>query len=330
MKQIVVISGKGGTGKTVMSACFAALARNAVLADVDVDASNLHLLLHPEIEQRHVFKSGRKARIDAARCTACGLCFPACRFDALVEDSKGKVSVNPLSCEGCGVCFHVCPVQAVSLEIQIAGEWYISKTKYGPFVHARLGIAEENSGKLVTEVREKAREIAEREGHDLVIMDGSPGIGCPVIASLTGTDLAFVVTEPTLSGLHDMERIVGLARHFKIRTAFCINKHDLNLENSSRIEKWCGDQSIPVVGKIAFDPAVMESVVRGVPYVEYAKNLSANEIRKMWLFLLKLIDKPLNETLRRSKKKYEFGVQDVRDVVTRILKEKKQDRDQEQ
>jgi len=289
MKQIVVISGKGGTGKTVMSACFASLARSAVLADVDVDASNLHLLLHPEILERHVFKSGQKARIDVEKCTGCGLCLPVCRFNALAEDDMGRVSVDPLSCEGCGVCFHVCPVQAVEMEIPISGEWYVSRTKYGPFVHARLGIAEENSGKLVTEVRKKAREIAESEGRGLVIMDGAPGIGCPVIASLTGTDLALVVTEPTPSGRHDMERIVDLARHFKIRVACCINKFDLNLENSEQIQRWCGEQSIPVTGKIPFDAAVPESVVRGIPYVEYTSNSSADDIRRMWSSLLELI-----------------------------------------
>jgi MinD superfamily P-loop ATPase len=289
MKQIVVISGKGGTGKTVIAACFASLSRNAVLADVDVDAANLHLLLHPEIQERHIFKSGQKARIDAEKCTGCGLCLPVCRFDALVENSNRKVSVNLLSCEGCAVCFHVCPVQAVTMETPTSGEWYVSKTKYGPFVHARLGIAEENSGKLVTEVRKKAREIAEKEGRDLLIMDGSPGIGCPVIASLAGTDLALVVTEPTPSGFHDMERIVGLAYHFKIPAACCINKYDLNHDNTDGIERWCRAQSIPVVGKIAFDPAVTKSVVRSVPYVEYASNSSADEIRRMWLSLLRLI-----------------------------------------
>jgi MinD superfamily P-loop ATPase len=175
------------------------------------------------------------------------------------------------------------------MEIPTSGEWYVSKTKYGPFVHARLGIAEENSGKLVTEVRKKAREIAEKEGRDLLIMDGSPGIGCPVIASLAGTDLALVVTEPTPSGSHDMERIVELARHFKIAAACCINKYDLNHDNSDGIERWCRAQSIPVLGKIAFDPAVTESVVRGVPYVEYALNSSADEIRRMWLSLLRFI-----------------------------------------
>ncbi len=289
MKQIAVISGKGGTGKTVISACFASLSRKAVLADVDVDASNLHLLLHPEIQERHIFKSGQKARINVEKCTACGLCLPGCRFNALVEDDTGKVNVNPLSCEGCGICFYVCPAQAVTMEIPISGEWYVSKTKYGPFVHARLGIAEENSGKLVTEVRKKAREITEKEGRDLLIMDGSPGIGCPVIASLMGTDLALIVTEPTPSGHHDMERIVRLARHFKIPVAGCINKYDLNHDNSDGIESWCAAQSIPVVGKIPFDPAVTESVVRGIPYVEYASNSSADEICKIWFSLLKFI-----------------------------------------
>jgi MinD superfamily P-loop ATPase len=184
------------------------------------------------------------------------------------------------------VCFHVCPAQAIALEPRLSGEWYVSTTKYGPFIHARLGIAEENSGKLVTEIRKKAREVAAEKGLDLVIMDGSPGIGCPVIASLTGTDLALVVTEPTPSGLHDMERIVSLARHFKIQAACCINKYDLNLENSGWMEKWCESQSIPVVGKIPFDASVLDSVVRGIPFVEYTENSGAQEIRKMWLSLL--------------------------------------------
>jgi MinD superfamily P-loop ATPase len=292
MKQVVVISGKGGTGKRVMSACFASLARNAVLADVDVDASNLHLLLRPEIQERHIFRSGRKARIDAEKCNACGICLPLCRFDALFKDREGKVVVEPLSCEGCGVCFHVCPEKAVEMETRAAGEWYVSRTKYGPFVHARLGIAEENSGKLVTQVRKKARELAEAEARDLVIMDGAPGIGCPVIASLTGTDLALILTEPTPSGRHDMERIVALARHFKIRVACGINKADLNAENSGEIERRCREQSIPIVGKISFDAAIPESVVRGVPYLEYTSNSSADDIRMMWFSLLKLIDHP--------------------------------------
>jgi MinD superfamily P-loop ATPase len=215
---------------------------------------------------------------------------PLCRFKALFEDKEGKAVVEPLSCEGCGLCYHVCPEKAVELETPVAGEWYVSTTRYGPFVHARLGIAEENSGKLVTEVRKKARELAAAGAYDLVIMDGAPGIGCPVIASLTGTDLALIVTEPTPSGRHDMERIVGVAQHFKTRTACCINKFDLNLENSDEIERWCREQAIPVVGKIAFDEAIPESVVRGVPYVEDGSNPSADDIRRMWLSILELID----------------------------------------
>jgi MinD superfamily P-loop ATPase len=290
MKQIVVISGKGGTGKTVMSACFAALSRNAALADVDVDASNLHLLLRPEIREKHVFRSGQKARIDVRKCTGCGLCLPVCRFNALFEDKeKRKAVVEPLSCEGCRLCYHVCPEKAIELETPVAGEWYVSTTKYGPFVHGRLGIAEENSGKLVTEVRRKAHQVAESEGRDLLIMDGAPGIGCPVIASLAGTDVALIVTEPTPSGRHDMERIADLAQHFRIQAACCINKFDLNPENSGEIEKWCRGQSIPVVGKIPFDEAVAESVVRGIPFVEYASNSSVNDIHSMWSDLLDLI-----------------------------------------
>lgn len=286
MKQVVVISGKGGTGKTVLTASFAALARSAALADVDVDASNLPLLLRPEIQERHVFHGGRKAVIDAEKCTGCGLCLPACRFDALLEGRDGKASVDPLSCEGCEICFLVCPQGAVGLEPRVSGTLYVSATPYGPLVHARLGIAEANSGKLVTEVRKRAVRIAERDGRGLLLMDGSPGIGCPVIASLTGTDLALIVTEPTPSGLHDMERIFELTLHFKARAACCINKYDINPVNSAGVEAWCRERSLPVVGKIPFDPSVPESVVRGIPFVEHAANPTADEVRKTWRSLL--------------------------------------------
>jgi MinD superfamily P-loop ATPase len=282
MKQLVIISGKGGTGKTVVSASFAALAGNAVLADVDVDASNLHLLLRPDIRERHVFVAGRKARIDAAACTGCGVCLSVCRFGALTAGGDGKPRVDPFSCEGCDFCSHVCEPAAIVMEPCTAGEWFLSTTRFGPLVHASLGVAQENSGKLVTEVRKKAREVGEREGRELLIMDGSPGIGCPVIASLSGADLALIVTEPTPSGVHDLGRIVDLSRHFKIRTVCAINKFDLNTANSDRIEAWCGEQSIPVVGKIPFDPEVMESVVRGVPLVESSQGAAAVSIRKMW------------------------------------------------
>jgi len=282
MKQLVVISGKGGTGKTVVSASFAALARNAVLADVDVDASNLHLLLHPEVRERHAFIAGTKARVDEGVCTACGRCRPLCRSDAISEDGEGKARVDPLACEGCGLCARVCEPAAIAMEPCLSGEWFVSTTRFGPFVHARLGIAQENSGKLVTEVRKKAREIGEREGREVLIMDGSPGIGCPVIASLSGTDLALIVTEPTPSGVHDMERIVALARHFKIAVVCGINKSDINAANAERIAAWCAAQAIPVVGTIPFDAEVMESVARGAPLVEHSQGPAAQSVRRMW------------------------------------------------
>lgn len=291
MKQLVVISGKGGTGKTVISASFAALGRDVVMADCDVDAANLYLLLHPEIQEEHAFSGGKKARVDLEECTGCLDCLGVCRFSAIFEEET-KISIDSISCEGCGVCSRICPVEAITMEETVSGKWFASRTKYGPFVHARLGAGEENSGKLVAEVREKARRIADDNGSGLVIIDGPPGIGCPVIASLTGTDLALVVTEPTLSGIHDMERVIGVARHFKTRAACCINKYDLNLANSRQIEQWCASQSIPVVGKISFDSAVTESIVQGIPFVEYTDHSSARQIRKMWLSLLKLLDGP--------------------------------------
>jgi MinD superfamily P-loop ATPase len=289
MKQLVIVSGKGGTGKTVLTASFAALSRKAVLADLDVDAANLHLLLHPEVRERHLFQSGQKARIDPSLCDGCGRCRSVCRFDALVGDDDGRVRVDPFSCEGCGVCYRVCPVGAVSLDVPTSGEWFESRTRYGPFVHGRLGVAEENSGKLVSELRKAAQAVAAAEGRDLLIMDGSPGIGCPVIASLTGTDLALIVTEPTLSGLHDLARIAELIRHFNIRPACCVNKHDLSRDAADGIEAWCAARSIPVLGRIPFDPAVTESVVRGAPFVEYASNATAAEIRRIWDALLGLM-----------------------------------------
>jgi MinD superfamily P-loop ATPase len=282
MKQLVIISGKGGTGKTVFSASFAALAGNVGLADVDVDASNLHLLLRPEILERHEFIGGSKARVDQRGCTACGRCLPVCRFKAISEDRSGRARVDPLACEGCGLCARVCDVSAIAMEPCVSGEWFVSRTRFGPFVHARLGIAQENSGKLVTEVRKKAREICEREGRGLLIMDGSPGIGCPVIASLSGTDAALIVTEPTPSGVHDLERIAGLARHFKIRAVCAVNKFDINPGNSERIEAWCAGQEIPVIGKVPFDEAVIGSVRRGVPLVEASEGPAARGLRTTW------------------------------------------------
>jgi MinD superfamily P-loop ATPase len=282
MKQLVVISGKGGTGKTILTASFAALAQNKVMVDSDVDAANLYLLLHPEIEETTSFSGGKKAHLISEKCTVCANCIEACRFDAISETEEGKILIDPISCEGCGVCSFVCPEEAIEMQNSISGEWFVSKTKYGPFVHAKLGIGEENSGKLVTAVRKKATEIAKEKNLDYIIIDGSPGIGCPVIASLTGTDMAIVITEPSLSGIHDMERVIQMADHFKIKTACCINKYDLNKKNSNHIEKWCQKKSIPLLGKISYDEEVTNSMLHGIPLVEYTDFSVSGEIKHIW------------------------------------------------
>ncbi|MCK4264088.1 MAG: ATP-binding protein [Candidatus Aminicenantes bacterium] len=291
MKQLVIISGKGGTGKTIISACFAVLANKKVVADSDVDAANLYLLLHPEIQETHQFSGGKKARIEPERCTQCGECLDVCRFDAISETHEGTIIIDPISCEGCAVCSFICPVEAIEMKKSISGEWFVSRTKYGHFVHARLGIGEENSGKLVTEVRKKAKEIAEKDNLDFVIIDGPPGIGCPVIASLSGTDLALVVTEPTLSGIHDMERVIQMASHFKTQTACCINKFDINLRNTSQIETWCERNSVPLIGKIPYDEEVTKSLTQGIPFVEYSTNSASEEIKEIWERLKQILNR---------------------------------------
>jgi MinD superfamily P-loop ATPase len=278
VKQIVVISGKGGTGKTILTASFAALAKNKVMVDCDVDAADLHLLLQPEIKERHEFRSGMTARINAEICEQCGQCISVCRFDAISED----FIVDPVSCEGCTICSYVCPAGAITLEENISGEWLISDTKYGPLVHAKLGIAEENSGKLVMQVRQAAKEIAEKDNLDYVIIDGPPGIGCPVIASLSGVDLAVIVTEPTLSGIHDMERVAQVSRHFGVPTKVVINKYDINLDNSEEIKEICQKADIEVIAQLPFSQKVSESIVQGVPLVEFCSNEIAQNISFLW------------------------------------------------
>jgi MinD superfamily P-loop ATPase len=277
MKQIVVISGKGGTGKSIITGSFASLAKNKVMADCDVDAADLYLLLHPAVKETHEFSGGKTAFIDERRCSQCGKCQEVCRFEAI-----DNYVVDPISCEGCGICFHICPERAIKMMDSLSGKWFVSETKYGPFVHAKLGVAEENSGKLVTLVRQNAKLIAEKEKKDFVIIDGPPGIGCPVIASLAGVDIALIVTEPTLSGIHDLERIVGVAHHFGIKGAVCINKYDLNLIVTQKIEEYCRHNNIELVGKILFDISVTEALVRGLPIVEYSNNEVTNEIKNLW------------------------------------------------
>ena len=281
MKQIVIISGKGGTGKTVLTASLSALAPNACFADCDVDAADLHLLLKPQIKERHEFRSGKTAQINKKFCKQCGRCIVVCRFNAISDN----YTVDPISCEGCGVCSHICPSGAITMKENISGEWYISDTKYGPFVHARLGIAEENSGKLVTLVKQKAKELAEKKGCDWVIIDGAPGIGCPVIASLSGIDCAVVVTEPTLSGLHDASRVIEVARNFKIQTKLVVNKYNLNLDMTKQIENYCKEHDIELIGRISFDKQVVMSMVNGKTIVEYCDGKVKDEIINIWEIL---------------------------------------------
>ncbi len=278
MKQIVVISGKGGTGKTVVTGALAVLAESKVMVDCDVDAADLHLLLSPAIKERHEFRSGKTAIIDAKLCNKCGECVRVCRFEAIKPD----IVVESFSCEGCGLCSRICLQGAIGMQENIAGEWFVSETKYGPFVHAKLGIAEENSGKLVSKIRQVASDIAKNKGHDYVIIDGPPGIGCPVIASLSGVDIALIVTEPTLSGLHDAQRVIDAAAHFNVPSKLVINKYDLNNDMTGKIEEFCAEKSVPVIGKIPFDKAVVGSIVAGVPVVEHVDGPVKEELIKIW------------------------------------------------
>jgi len=278
MKELTIISGKGGTGKTSVVASFAAIAENIVLADADVDAADLHLILAPEIKHEEDFKGGRTAQIDLETCTECGECLERCQFNAISPDFV----VNRIDCEGCGVCVHFCPVEAIDFPQNICGKWYISDTRFGPMVHARLGIAEENSGLLVSLVRNQARVLAEDRGLDTIVVDGPPGIGCPVIASITGTSAVLIVTEPTLSGLHDLERVGGLAAHFKIPTLACVNKFDLNEEISDRIADYCARNHIELVGRIPYDTAVTYAMVAGKSIVEFSDGKVSDAIKEIW------------------------------------------------
>ena len=279
IKELVVISGKGGTGKTSLMAAFASLAEKRVLCDADVDAADLHLLMAPEIKERHDFQGGSLAVIDQDKCSECGLCRELCRWDAINEHFE----VDPIECEGCGVCVDLCPEQAINFPVQTCGEWYISDTRYGPMVHARLGIAEENSGKLVTLVRQEAKKLAEAQNLDMILTDGPPGVGCPVIASIGGATALLIVTEPTVSGLHDMERVAELASHFKVPAMVCVNKFDLNPDQTRAIEKLAGERGLTVLGRIPFDPVFTKSMVQGKVVFEYdAASDVCQSMKNMW------------------------------------------------
>ena len=326
MKELVVISGKGGTGKTSIVASFASLARSVVLADCDVDAADLHLILQPDVRHRESFSGGKRARIDPDRCVGCGKCGELCRFDAVLLESpqdfctlgsdvnsacrdcsyckrsctvkanseiqamirasqgevKLRLTIDPVACEGCGVCAWFCPAGAIEFGPAVNGEWYVSDTRCGPMVHAKLGAGEENSGKLVSLVRSEAKKIAEDKGLGLVLIDGSPGIGCPVIASMAGADSVLIVTEPTLSGLHDLQRAVSLTRHFNIQPLVCINKWDLNETMASAIEQWAQAEDVIVAGRVRYDPAVTRAQIEQRSIVEHGADGVAADVRQLW------------------------------------------------
>jgi MinD superfamily P-loop ATPase len=285
MKELVVLSGKGGTGKTSIVASFAALARSKVLCDCDVDAADLHLVLQPAMRVNNEFWSGQVAIIDEDKCTQCGLCQDLCHFGAISD-----FRVNPVSCEGCGFCCRICPAEAIVMKENLSGHWFISDTKYGTLVHAKLGVAQENSGKLVALVRQQARQLAESDDLAYVISDGPPGIGCPVISSLSGANLALLVTEPTQSGIHDLERVLGVCRHFNVPALVCINKYDINEDNTRKIEDYCLSQGLKVAAKIPFDNVVTEAIVKGLPVVEHSRDGVAKSIESLWQSIYRLLE----------------------------------------
>jgi MinD superfamily P-loop ATPase len=279
MKQLTVLSGKGGTGKTSIVGSLAVLVKNAVVADCDVDAPDLHMLLHPDMIKAQEFIGSKIAVIEKTKCVKCGLCREKCSFGAITSD----LEVNGIACEGCGVCKVVCPVGAITLVPRVSGKAFTSRTKYGLMSHALLYPGESNSGKLVTLVRQNAKILAEKENRDLIIIDGSLGIGCPVIASITGVDAALVVTEPTLSGIHDLERVLSLLDHFNVATFVCINMYDINVSNTKKILSFCKESRVDVVGIIPFSTEVTQAMINGKTIVEYSSTSGVSEeVKNMW------------------------------------------------
>ena len=288
MTELVIVSGKGGTGKTSLVGSLAALSQNKVLVDCDVDAADLHLILENKIQKTSEFIGGKQAFIIEENCTNCGICVEYCRFDAIKHATlsssteKERYWIDKHACDGCGVCVRHCPEKAIEFKEVISGEWYLSDTPYGPLVHARLGFAQGNSGKLVSLLRQQARVLAEKKGMDLILVDGPPGIGCPVIASVTGANYILIVTEPSMSAMHDMERVLRLTRHFNIPTGICINKSDINPAITSQIEEFAKDESIRVLGQIPYDPSVTAAQLEGTTIVEYNANGASESVKLLW------------------------------------------------
>jgi len=278
MKQLVVISGKGGTGKTSVVSGLASIGPKKVLADCDVDAADLHLIMHPEIKDRHDFLNGERPEINPELCTQCGLCVEHCKFDAISDEFR----IMPEKCEGCGVCSYVCPVEAVSVSPRLCGQWFRSETRFGQMIHAELGIGEENSGKLVTTVRNASAEVGEEIGAELVLVDGSPGVGCPVIASLTNADLAVFVAEPTISAIHDLKRVHKLTEHFRIPSMTIINKCGINAEKEQEIRTFCAEKNILLAGELPYDTIFSKAQLAGQSAVEYDPDGMGKKIEAIW------------------------------------------------
>ena len=289
MKQLVILSGKGGTGKTTVAAALAHLASQEfpiVLADADVDAANLELVLDPVKREEHDFMGGQVAVIDPEGCTGCGICEAVCRFDAVHPPAETPFSyayrVDPLACEGCAACYYQCPERAIRMKEQQAGRWFRSDTRFGPLFHAHLFAGQENSGKLVTLVKQQARLLAMDTGAPLVLVDGPPGIGCPVISASAGADLALLVVEPTVSGVHDLERILGTTEHFGVPALVAVNKADLNPARADEIAAFCADRGVGMAGRIPYDTVVTEAMVRGRPVTEHTEGPVTKALRAIW------------------------------------------------
>jgi MinD superfamily P-loop ATPase len=281
MREIIIISGKGGTGKTSLTGAFAHLAANKIICDLDVDAPDLHLLLQPAKERLEEFYSGHEAEIDREKCDGCGLCATMCQFEAIRENGAG-FAVDPIRCEGCKVCVAFCPNEAIRFPERHCGQWFVSTTRFGPLVHAQLFPGAENSGRLVMVLKQQARELAEARGADLVLCDGAPGIGCPVISSLSGANLAVAVTEPTPSGRHDLERVADLCRYFQTDLGVIINKHDLNSEEAARIEAFCQAESYPVIARLPHDMLVTRAMIQGLVVTELPETDFSRELGRAW------------------------------------------------
>jgi MinD superfamily P-loop ATPase len=288
MKQIVILSGKGGTGKTTVAAALVHLASQEapiVFADADVDAANLELVLDPTVQETHDFASGKLAVIDPELCTGCDICAQVCRYDAVAPTTEAGQShyvVDPIACEGCAACFYQCPVEAIRLEVPVAGQWFRSDTRFGPLFHAQLFAGQENSGKLVTMVKQQGRLRALDEGREFLIVDGPPGIGCPVISASAGADLALLVVEPTVSGVHDLERVLGTTNHFRVPSLVVINKADINPARADEIAAFCREQGVKVAGRIPYDDVVTEAMVQGLPVTAFEDGAVTAELKHVW------------------------------------------------